>query len=56
MGMINGQIRSYFQEVIAELNPRYAIQKFEPESLYMPKFCLLYTCSLKLPEMLTANE
>jgi hypothetical protein len=56
MGMTNGQIRSYLQEVIAELNPRYGIKNFEPEIRYDPKFCPIHPCPLQPPAILAAHE
>jgi hypothetical protein len=47
MGMTNGQIRKYLQEVLQELNQLYNIKSFEPEIRYDPVFCPIQPCPLK---------
>jgi hypothetical protein len=47
MGMTNGQIRKYLQEVLQELNQLYNIKNFEPEIRYDPVFCPIQPCPLK---------
>jgi hypothetical protein len=47
MGMTNGQIRKYLQEVLQELSQLYNIKNFEPEIRYDPGFCPIQPCPLK---------
>jgi hypothetical protein len=47
MGMTNGQIRKYLQEVLQELNQLHNIKSFEPEIRYDPGFCPIQPCPLK---------